>query len=472
LIDNAGKPKGELFLMTSLSTALAGSFIRLRFEEIPADVLASSKLRFLDTLGLILGASPTQLGRAVSSSSVAWGGRGDCHILGSGEKASPAVAALANGAFSHAILFDDTLNESFLHVSGPIIATVLAVGECEDISGRELLTSFVAGSEMTCRVGLIAPGQIHRAGFHATGVYGAFGATVTACRIMRLDAHQTRHAIGIVGSMASGINQSWADGALAQAMHPGWAASAGIASAMMARDGITGPAEVLEGRFGLLRTHVQDENYAFDFARASRSLGEDWECRGISLKPYPCAHFLHAYLDAILKLRADGLRAQDVASVVCPMADFMIPIACEPESEKRAPAAAWAGRTSLQFSLAEALVTGRLDSLSYGPQSLSNRDILELASRVTYAVDPNPPPKSRFQGHVIVQTRDGRRLEHIESSNRGSPQNPMPESDVIAKFIDGARASLTVARCEKLVETVRTLERLPSVKDLVTLCCA
>jgi 2-methylcitrate dehydratase PrpD len=457
--------------MTTLSDVLAERFLALRFEQIPDDVVQYSKLRFLDTLGLVLAAAPTEVGRAVRAGAMAWGGAGEYHLLGSGDTASLAVAALVNGALAHTTLFDDTLMESFIHVSAPILATGLAIGEQADLSGRELLASFVVGSEITCRVGLIAPGQVHRAGFHATGVYGAFGAAVTACRIMRLDARRTRDAMGVVGSMASGISQSWADGALTQTMHPGWAAAAGIAAANLAREGVTGPAEVLEGRFGLMRTHVQADGYAFDFERARAGIGEVWECRGISLKTYPNAHFLHAYLDALLALRRDGLRPEDVDTIICPMADYMIPIVCEPVVEKRAPAAAWTGRTSLPFSLAEAMVTGRLDSRSYSEQALANRDILEMAVRVRHVVDPEAPPKGRFKGHVIVETRAGRRLEHVELANRGSPQNPMSESDVIAKFIDNARASLPATRCEDIVTAVRALERLSSVRQLVKLCC-
>jgi 2-methylcitrate dehydratase PrpD len=361
--------------------------------------------------------------------------------------------------------------ESFIHVSAPILATGLATGELADLSGRELLASFVAGSEVTCRVGIIAPGQIHRAGFHATGVYGAFGAAVTACRIMGLDARKTRDALGVVGSMASGINQSWADGALTQTLHPGWAATAGIAAANLAREGVTGPAEVLEGRFGLLHTHVQAADYPFDFARAGAGIGEVWECRGISLKTAPNAHFLNGYCDALLTLRRNGLKPEDVATIICPMADYMIPIVCEPVAEKRAPAKAWAARTSLPFSLAETMVTGRMDSRSYSDAALANKDILAMAARVRHEVDPAAPPKGRFKAHVIVETRDGRRLEHIEEANRGSPQNPMSESEVVAKFIDNASAALPAARCQEIATAVRGLERLANVRQLVGLCC-
>src|SRR5262245_10005711 len=105
--------------MATLSEILAERFLALRFEQIPDDVVAYSKLRFLDTLGLVLAAAPTADGRAVRTGSLAWGGSGDCHLLGTGDAASLAVAALVNGALAHTTLFDDTLMESFIHVSAP-----------------------------------------------------------------------------------------------------------------------------------------------------------------------------------------------------------------------------------------------------------------------------------------------------------------------------------------------------------------
>ena len=457
--------------MRSLSGTLAEWAINLAFEDIPDQLIQASKVRLLDTIGLVIGASSTEFGRAVRQGASQLGGVGDSRILGTRDRSSLGAAALANGALAHSLLFDDTHNETYIHVSSPVVAAGLACGDRGSANGRDILTAFAVGSEISCRVGLIAPGAVHTAGFHGTSVYGVFGAAVTASRLCGLDANQTRDALGIVGSMASGINQSWADGAMAQSLHPGLAANSGIAAALLAQQGITGPADVLEGRFGLLRSHVQAPGYAFDFDRAIRDLGETWESLQISLKPYPCAHFIHPFLDAMLKLRVDGLRVHDVKSVTCPIADYMAPIVCEPATEKQAPTAAWQGRTSLQFSLAEALVTGRLDAQSYSPESLANPAIRDLASRVECVIDKDAPPRGQFKGHVTVVTTDGRRLEHVEMFNRGSPQHPMTEADLVAKFLNNAAVSIPKRRCEDIVKAVYDIDQMPSCSTLVELCC-
>ena len=223
-------------------------------------------------------------------------------------------------------------------------------------------------------------------------------------------------AAGICGSFASGLLQCWVDGTQTKFLHPGWAAQSGITAAVLAREGTTGPAEVFEGRFGLFASHLQDAGGSLaNYGRISDDLGKHWESRNSSFKPFPAAHVLHPYISAILRLRSRyGIRHADVERIECPVTAFIVGIVCEPTAEKFAPASDSHGRVSLQYSLAEALTHGSLGKNAYRAESLRDPDILSLARRVAYYVDPLYPGPGRFKGEVRITLKDGRTFHELE----------------------------------------------------------
>ncbi|HVZ21786.1 MAG TPA: MmgE/PrpD family protein, partial [Vicinamibacterales bacterium] len=312
------------------------------------------------------------------------------------------------------------------------------------------------------------PGQFHRRGFHPSGLFATFGIAYLAGRLLGLDAEAMARAAGICGSFASGILECWVDGTQTKFLHPGWSAQSGIAGAMLARAGTTGPAQVFEGRWGLFATHLQDESASKDLSRLTKELGTRWDSRNASFKPFPAAHVLHPYIDAILRLRrARGVRAEDVEAIDCPVAAFIIPIVCEPASEKLAPASDSHGRVSLQYTLAEALVRGSLGKHAYGAASLHDPAILALARRVRYHADPAFPGPGRFKGALTVTLKDGRTLTEIEEYNRGSAENPMTDADLRAKFDENSERFLDAAARERVATAIDRLETLADARTLV-----
>ena len=454
----------------SLTRQLAEWYLPLRYEDVPADVIAASKLRVLDVLGLSLVPVNAAFGRSVRGAVLEMGTGKGSRMLGFGDETAPMLAAVVNGSMAHALEFCDTHNETMTHASSPAVTTAVTLGESLDLNGKELLTACAGGTEVTCRIAVASPGQFHKHGFHTTSVNGAFGAAYIASRLFKLDASTTTHAAGIVGSQAAGLMECWSDGTWSKFLHPGWAAHCGISSALLAKNGYTGPGTVLEGRFGLFRSHVQDPEYKFDFARTIAALGSVWENRKISFKPFPTAHVIHPFIDSILALYEKGLRGEHVAKIVCPVAEYMIPIVCEPREEKIAPASDWHGRVSLPYTLAEALYHGKLGARGYAEESIRNPAILALARKITYEVDPSAPGREKFKGWVIAYTTDGGRLEHVEPANRGSFDNPMSTEDIRSKFKENASLTLPDSQVERIIDAVDNLERLANVRDLVTLC--
>ena len=463
----------------SLSEQLAAWVVGVRFDDLPAEVVEHTRLRILDVVGLALAGHDTPFGASVRAAVTELEPVGPAHVVGSGTATSVTGAAFVNGALSQALEFDDTHNRSVVHMSSPAVAAALALAEARSVSGRDLVTAIAVGNELSCRIGSIAPRQFHKRGFHPTAMFAPFGVTALAGRMLGLDAPQLGNALGIVGSFASGLLQCWVDGTQTKFLHPGWAAQSGITAAMLGRTGTTGPSEVIEGRWGLIAAHVQDADVPLDFEQLTEGLpGRSasrgrWESENASFKPYPVAHVIHPYIDVVLRLREQySLRPADIERIDCPIAGYQVGIVCEPIAEKHRPRSDSHGRVSLQFTLAEAIATGRIDRSSYSSATLDDPEIQALASRVFYEVDESYPGPEQFKGEVRITLRNGRVLHDKDEFNRGSREHPMERSDILAKFDDNASALLPASKRDALADAILAIDGADDAGSVVGLTVA
>lgn len=452
--------------MQSASQTIAGWVAGCSFDDVPADVVAATRYRILDVIGLSIAGGTTPFGASVRRTAVLYPGE-NCRLWGTANSCSVTGAAMINGALSQALEYDDTHNESIVHMSSPSSAAAIALADDLGASGRDLILSVAISNEIACRAGSVTPGQFHKRGFHPSGLFAPFGVACGASAMMHLNPGQIANALGIVGSYAAGLIQCWVDGTQSKFLHPGWAAQSGIIAAVLAREGATGPAEVFEGRFGLFASHLQAADPAPDFARLTRDLGTLWDSRNASFKPFPVAHVSHPYIDALLRLRErHGLKAEQVARITCPVAPYIVGIVCEPLSEKLRPLTDSHGRVSLQYTLAEALVLGRIGRHSYAEASLRDPVILALADRIDYVVDESLPGPEQFKGVVRVELTDGTVLEEIEEHNRGSLTNPMSEAEILGKFRENVEGSISPDAAERIIECALTLDRQDDARQL------
>jgi 2-methylcitrate dehydratase PrpD len=446
---------------------------QVQFDDLPDDVVDATRHRILDVIGLALAGSETAFGRATRVSTVALSPQGPSRIWGTGDRVGVASAAFANAAFAQALEFDDTHNGSIVHMSSPAVAAALALAETRPLSGRDLVLAVALANEISCRVGMVAPGQFHRRGFHPTGLFAPFGIAYLAGRVLGLDGAAMARAAGICGSTAAGLLECWVDGTQSKFLHSGFAAQSGISAAFLAEAGVTGPPGIFEGRFGLFASHLQDPAVKKYVERMSERLGEHWESRNASFKPYPAAHVLHPYLDALFRVLAEHrLTPGDVTQITCPVAEFNVSIVCEPVAEKVEPASDSHGRVSLQYTLAEALCRGQLGKDAYQAASLADPEILAVARRVRYYVDPSFPGPGRFKGAVQITLTDGRVIEETQEYNRGSVENPMTLEELRAKFDENARGVLSADARSRLADAIARVETLADVTTLVDLATA
>ena len=292
-------------------------------------------MRVLDILGVTAAACETDTGRSVRAAALRLGPGDTAHILGSGDRATPAAAAMANGTMAHVHDFDDTHSLARIHISAPIVSTALALGEALGADGGKILTAIVTGSELTARLGAMAPGAFHDHGYHATGVVGAIGAAITAGKLLALSPAKLQNAIGIATSQGAGVAECFTDGTWTKRLHPGWAAHSGIAAAEFAECGFTGPTKRSTATADCL-TRIWPRRAPYE--RATDGLGETWFCIGSAFKPYPCGHLIHPYVEAIYTLREEtGLRADEIAKVTCALSPWVMPMVAEPRAAKAAP---------------------------------------------------------------------------------------------------------------------------------------
>jgi 2-methylcitrate dehydratase PrpD len=417
----------------SVAETLAERTAALAREEIPAAVRERCRDLLVDVAGLCVAARNTDYVLALKRS---LDPGGPCTALGHAGGWRPEDAALLNGTAAHGEDFDDTFEGGPVHSGAVVVPAVLAACERFGLDGRSALAGVAAGVEATCRLSLVAPKLIHKAGFHPTAVLGAMGATLGVAAALNLHAKQTVNALGIAGSMAGGIIEYLAEGAWTKRMHAGWAAHAGLHAARMAAEGFVGPRTVFEGTHGLFFGFAHTAQGRFE--ELTGSFGSEWRMLGLTFKPYATGTMNQPYIDCALRLAQRGFAAEEVAEVVCETAEGYVHRLWEPLASKQSPPNDYAAKFSTPFNVAVAFVTGGAGFEAFSERTVRDPRILALASKVRYVVDPDNPYPNRYTGHVRMTLKDGRVFEERQPHIRGGIHEPLSPGDIEAKFSGNA----------------------------------
>jgi len=381
-------------------------------------------------------------------------------------------AVLMNGILVHGLDFDDTHSRGVIHATASSFPCVLGLADRNAQDGKALLAAYVAAVEVSTRLGAVAKGGFHQVGFHPTGLIGAFGCALAAAKLLGLDAHRATMAQGIVLSMASGSLEFLEDGAWTKRMHPGWAGVAGITAATLAKHGFVGPRGAYDGRFGLFASHLGSHFAQADLALATEALGRSWQIDEVAVKPIPACHFAHAAADAAVALHEKHqLAAKDIRRVRVLVPQEVVKTVCEPIANKRNPANSYDAQFSIPYIVATGLLKGRFTLAELEDKALRDAAVLNLASRVDYAVDPASTFPRHYTGEVIVEAEDGRSLRHREAMNRGCADRPLSNDEVAAKFFDNAERAVSRETADRIADAVLRLDR-QNARTLADALCA
>jgi 2-methylcitrate dehydratase PrpD len=313
-----------------------------------------------------------------------------------------------------------------------------------------------------CRLCLVAPRRVHDAGFHPTAVFGALGAAAAVASALHLEEARWANALGIAGSMASGIIEYLAEGAWTKRMHPGWAAQAGYRAARLAQAGFTGPRTLFEGEHGFFRAFANNDGG--DFGAMLDGAGTTWLAAGIAFKPYACGTMAHPYIDCARRLVREGVRPEDVAAIECRTAEGIVHRLWEPLGAKQEPPNGYAAKFSIPYAIAVGMLRGDAGLIEFEDAVVHDAAVRELARKVRYVVDPDNPYPRHFTGHLRVTLLDGSVREASQGHFRGGIEEPMPAADLEAKFIANCRyGGWDEGRARRALLALRALPEMPRV---------
>ena len=450
----------------SAARRLARFVVALEPKDLPAPVVEKARLLMLDTLGCCLAAVRYDFGRAARATAERLGGTPESLLVGGGTRVAAANAVLANATLAHGLDFDDTREDAIVHTGSVAVPTSLAVGEATGASGRATLAAIVAAVEVMCRVGLAVPGKFHARHYHPTALTGAFAAAAAAGKLYGLTEDQLVSAFGICGSQAAGIIEYLADGTWTKRLHPGWNAHAGVIAALLAQSGFTGPETVLEGEHGFYRAFAG----GFEAERLDEllaTLGRVWELEQLTFKPYPCGSIAQPYMDCAIRLREmRGVRPDDIVEIRCRTAAGPVPRLWEPLAAKHLPQNGYAAKFSLPYLLAVILTRGRASLAEFEDDVVRDPDVLAVASRVGYELDPTIDYPRQFVGHLRVRLRDGRVVEEWQDHPRGGPDSPMARGEIEAKFRGNASLVASDEQASRISRHVLAIDAEPDLNNL------
>jgi 2-methylcitrate dehydratase PrpD len=419
---------------TAVAEHLATKIAALDTVRLPAAVRRKCEDLLIDIIGLCVTARhEPYVTRAIAG----WDDGGGCTAIGHARPMNAAGAAFINGTAAHGEDFDDTFEGGPVHAGAVIVPAVLAACERGGLGGAAALRGIAVGVETLCRLGLVTPKAVHKAGFHPTAVFGAMAAAAGVGAALRLSPQQIVDALGIVGSMAGGIIEYLAEGAWTKRMHAGWAAQSGLRAALLGREGFLGPRTVFEGVHGLF--HGFAHTTKGDYDALIGDFGERWVTETLAFKPYPCGTMIHPYIDCARRLAARGIKADTITDMMCDVGEGTVHRLWEPLAAKQRPSNGYGAKFSTPYCVAAALVRGNIGLEDFTDAAVRDGAVLPLAAKVRYRIDPANPYPNAFTGHIRATLSDGSVIEERQPHMRGGVHEPLTRADLEEKFVLNAQ---------------------------------
>jgi len=414
---------------TSVAETLAAKIVALQPGGLPAATTRKCEDLLIDVVGLCVTARNEDY---IRSALAGCDDDGPCTAIGHQRTLNAAGAAFINGTAAHGEDFDDTFEGGPVHAGAVIVPAVLAACERHNPDGRMALIGIAVGTEVLCRLSLVVPKAVHKAGFHPTAIFGAMGAAAGVGAALGLNARQIVDALGIAGSMAGGIIEYLAEGAWTKRLHAGWAAQSGIRAALLARGGFVGPRTVFEGVHGLF--HGFAHTVKGDYDALTGDFGTRWVTDTLAFKPYPCGTMAQPYIDCARRLAARGIKPEDVTGIACEVAEGTVHRLWEPLADKQRPRNGYAAKFATPYLLATGFVHGGVGLGAFTESAIRDARVLALAAKVKFVIDPDNPYPNNYTGHIRVTLGDGSVIEERQPHMRGGAQEPLTRQDVTDKF--------------------------------------
>lgn len=454
--------------LTGLTQAVVDYIQSTRFDTIDPEHLRLARRCVLDGLAVSLGGSE-QHGMAPLLSYIAKrNDAGPARLFGvKGSSTSAPLAALWFGTAGHAMDWDDTqLAEGpgrpyglLMHPTMPPLAASLSAAQLvareqkSPVDGQRFLTAFTTGFEVGCKIAEAINPNHYMRGFHTSGTIGVFAAAASASKMLELDAQQTANALGLAASMSAGVRANF--GTMTKPFHVGRASENGVTAALLAREGFTANAEALDGRWGFLA--VAGPGGEPELVRDRIGSPPTMVSPGVSIKPYPSGVLTHPSMDALLFLmRDEGISPEDVEQIaISAGSNILGPIRFERAKTELE------GKFCFQFLLAAIALRGQAGKAEFTDEFVSSNDCQDMQGRISTHFDQQIEDMGwdRIRSRIDLVTKDGRKFERwADEAYRGSPHNPLTDGQLEDKFRNCAAGLLDEAACQRVFETVWSLE--------------
>lgn len=443
----------------SPSAALAAFAARLRYEDIPANVVSRAVDLFVDWVGSALAGKGARPIETIAAFARTMGpASGPCEILADRGSSSALFAALVNGASSHIAEQDDVHNGSVFHPAAVVFPAALAVAQATNASGREFIAAVTSGYEVGIRVGEFL-GRSHYKVFHTTGTAGTLAAAAATGRLLRLSEGEMLDAFGSAGTQAAGLWEFLRDAADSKPLHTGKAAANGLIAAYLAKDGFTGARQILEGRQGLAAGMSTDA----DPVRLTDGLGSRWTLAETSFKFHASCRHTHPAADALLKaMRDNKLSIGDIAGVTALVHQGAIDV-LGPVVD---PATVHQAKFSMGTTLGLIASFGRAGMNEF-EQGYAKADVIDFRKRVTMRLDDevNTAYPARWIGKVALDTMDGRHFEARVDEPKGDPGNTLSRGEIETK-VAGLAAFSGAAGAAEMQATLPRLWAIAEANEI------
>ena len=459
--------------MPQVTKAVVDFIQSARLDDFPSDALTIGKRCIIDGLGVMLAGSVQPASRIVTDYSTAFDANPEATAFGRQPfQTSAAQAALVNATAGHALDWDDTQLATsadrifglLTHPTVPPLVAAMAIGEREQVSGRDFLEAFLTGFEVECKIAEAINPSHYKQGFHTSGTIGTFGAAVATAKLLKLDADALEHMLAIAASSASGIRVNF--GSMTKPLHVGRAAQNGIVAAELAARGFTGGRDALDPPWGFFSTFSHGQG--FDEDRILGVLGDPHTIvsPGVSIKPYPCGVLGHPTMDAMRRLAIDNdvdpknitaIRVRAGSNILNPL---RYDIATNELEAKFCPA----------FMVGAIALRRKAGIAEFNDEFVQSDEVQAMMRKVTRVLDADIEAQGweKIRSTVEVDLADGSTLvQEADDRYRGGPDLPFTRDELFEKYSDCATLLLDDAAITTSFELAESVEQLPNLSELI-----
>jgi 2-methylcitrate dehydratase PrpD len=440
----------------------AENIFQNNFDSLPRKTIHTTKRIILDSLGVALAGRHSRECSLLIEMAQYWEGREESTIIGVNKKVPSPTAALVNGTMIQALDFDETHDLSGAHSASCVLPATLVLGETKITSGRQLISAVALGIDLACRLGLACKEKI---GWTSTSVYGCFGAAAAAAKILELSEDKIRHSLGIVLSQASGTTQTAIDTPLSKHMQSGFAAKAGVLSALLAERGTTGVQNVFEGKFGFFNLYKSGQ---YQRELLLQDLGTRFEVDHLSLKPYPCCRATHGPIEAVGQLLEESaIRIEDISSILVIVPKVAYDLTGHPFSPGENPVIS--AQFSIPYTIAAMLVFKRISLETFDPKAIYDSRIHDLIKRIKVVEESRSETNGFAPATVRITMVKGMVYSKTVEILKGHPEKSMDDDELVRKFrscVKFGTPEMPREETDRLIDMLMNLETIQNISEL------